>query len=86
MKSYNYIPEKVCSKQISFDLENGHLHNVKFVGGCPGNLSAISRLLEGADAASTVELLKGNPCGGRGTSCADQLAIAVQEALKSEVQ
>ncbi|HCB92509.1 MAG TPA: TIGR03905 family TSCPD domain-containing protein [Selenomonas sp.] len=81
MQSYKYVPEKVCSKEISFDLDNGVLHNVKFQGGCPGNLLAIGKLLEGADASRTVELLKGNICGTRGTSCADQLAIAIQEAM-----
>ncbi len=54
------------------------------MGGCPGNLAAISKLLEGRDAAETVKILKGNDCGGRGTSCADQLAIAVEEALRQE--
>ena len=82
MKNYVYKPRGVCSRQITFSLEDGKLHNIKFMGGCPGNLSAISKLLEGADAENTVKLLKGNDCGGRGTSCADQLAIAVEQALQ----
>ena len=82
MKNYVYKPKGVCSRQITFAIEDGKLHNIKFMGGCPGNLSAISKLLEGADAESTVKLLKGNDCGGRGTSCADQLAIAVEQALQ----
>ena len=57
-------------------------HNIHFYGGCPGNLSAISKLLEGADARHAVELLKGNKCGNKSTSCADQLAQGVEEALK----
>ena len=64
------------------DLEDGKLHDVHFVGGCPGNTLALSKLLEDTDAARAVKLLKGNPCGDRGTSCANQLAIAVEQALK----
>ena len=84
MNEYTYRPQGVCSRQITFGIEDGRLHNVVFKGGCPGNLAAISKLLEGADARRTVELLRGNDCGGKGTSCADQLAIAVEEALRSE--
>ena len=83
MKNFSYIPQRVCSKQITFDVdEQNKLHNVKFFGGCPGNLLAISKLVEGQDAQNIVNILKGNDCGGRGTSCADQLAIAVEAALK----
>lgn len=77
-----FKPEGVCAKLITFDLENGKLHNLSFQNGCPGNLKAISRLLEGADALKTAELLRGNQCGSRGTSCADQLAIAIDGAVK----
>ena len=82
MSSYSYIPRGVCSRKITFDIEDGVLHNVHFTGGCAGNLLAISKLLEGADAARTVEILRGNDCAGRGTSCADQLAIALEQAMK----
>ena len=79
-----YIPSnKVCSKEISFDIKDNKIYNLKFVGGCPGNLLAISKLLEGQDVDKTIELLKGNQCGLRGTSCADQLSIAL-EKYKSE--
>ncbi|MDO4647091.1 MAG: TIGR03905 family TSCPD domain-containing protein [Eubacteriales bacterium] len=81
MSSFTYQPHGVCSREISFDLEDGRLHNVKFIGGCAGNLAAISKLLEGADPKQTVEILKGNQCGARGTSCADQLTKAIEEAL-----
>lgn len=84
MTTYTYIPHSVCSEQITFDLESGKLHNVRVVGGCDGNLRAIGKLLEGADAAHTVRTLKGNDCNGRGTSCADQLAIAIERALQQE--
>ena len=83
MKNFSYTPQRVCAQQILFELDDSnHLHNVKFVGGCPGNLLAIGKLLEGEDAQKAVNILKGNDCKGRGTSCADQLAIAVESALK----
>ena len=83
MKDYSYQPQGVCSKVINFSLdEEGKIHNVRFTGGCPGNLAAISKLVEGADADSIAGLLRGNDCGGRGTSCGDQLAIALTNALK----
>lgn len=82
MKSYSFTSQGVCAKRITFAIgDDGKLHDVHFVGGCPGNLSAISKLLEGADPQSTADLLQGNDCGGRGTSCADQLAIALNGAL-----
>ena len=84
MASYTFEPQRVCSKKIDFSIdEEGHLHDVKFLGGCPGNLPAIGKLVEGKDAKEIADILRGNPCGGRGTSCADQLSIAIDEALKS---
>lgn len=84
MDSYSFNPQRVCSKQIYFNLDaEGRLHDVKFLGGCPGNLLAIGRLVEGKDAKEIADILRGNDCGGRGTSCADQLSIAIDEALKS---
>lgn len=82
MKSYSYQPQGVCSKEINFNIdEEGKLHDVRFTGGCPGNLAAISKLVEGADASSIADLLKGNACGNRGTSCGDQLSLALTAAL-----
>ena len=82
MKNFSYTPQRVCSKQITFELDAEHkLHNVKFTGGCPGNLLAIGKLVEGQDAQKIADILKGNDCGGRGTSCGDQLAIAIESAL-----
>jgi len=84
MESYSFQPQRVCSKRIDFSLDaDGRLHDVKFLGGCPGNLLAIGKLVEGKDAAEIANVLRGNDCGGRGTSCADQLSIAIDEALKS---
>lgn len=83
MASFSFRTQGVCSQEILFDLdEKGCIHQVQFVGGCPGNLAAISKLVEGADAKKMISLLKGNDCGGRGTSCADQLACALEKALK----
>ena len=84
MASYTCIPSGVCSQQISFDIDEGKIHNVAFVGGCNGNLKAIGKLLEGAEVENTIRLLMGNTCGARGTSCADQLAHALEEALALE--
>lgn len=81
MKNYTYKTSGVCSKQISFTIEDGRLHNVRFSGGCPGNTTAIGKLLEGADAITSMKLLRGTDCGGRGTSCADQLARGIEKAL-----
>lgn len=83
METYTFHTQGVCAKAISFSIENGKVHDVKFYGGCPGNTSAISKLLEGTDANRVVELLKGNDCGGRGTSCADQLAMGVEQVLSN---
>lgn len=84
MGSHVFTPRGVCSRQITFDIEDGKLCNVQFTGGCNGNLKAVSKLLEGQDAKRAVEILRGNDCNGRGTSCADQLAIAVEQALEEE--
>ena len=81
MATYTYEPKGVCSQVITFSIDDGKVHNVKFYGGCPGNLQAISKLIEGADAKKVISILKGNDCGRKGTSCADQLAIAMEQAL-----
>ncbi|MDO4178187.1 MAG: TIGR03905 family TSCPD domain-containing protein [Phascolarctobacterium sp.] len=73
----SYAPQGVCSRKITFDIVDGKLHNVQFLGGCPGNLLAIGKLVEGKDAKEIADTLLGNDCGGRGTSCADQLAQAI---------
>ena len=84
MASFSFRAQGVCSQEILFDLdEKGCIHHVQFVGGCPGNLAAISKLVEGANAKQVISLLKGNDCGGRGPSCADQLACALEKALQA---
>ena len=81
MKDYTIPTKGICPRAISFSLDNGKIYNVKFSGGCPGNTKAVAKLLEGTDAQRAVDLLKGNDCGGKGTSCADQLARGVEQAL-----
>ena len=78
---YEYRTKGTCSSTISFDLTDGILTNVSFTGGCNGNLKAISRLVEGKNAEEIMNILRGNTCGPRSTSCADQLARAIDEAL-----
>ena len=79
--TYTYKTKGTCSSQITFDIEEGIIKNVTFKGGCNGNLKAISKLVEGQEAAHIAELLKGNTCGPRSTSCADQLSRAITEAI-----
>lgn len=79
-----YTPEKVCPKQIEFDLIDKKVYNIKFYGGCPGNTKIVSKLLDGWEAEKIVETCKGNLCGIRGTSCVDQLAIAIEKELERQ--
>ena len=82
MKHITFTPQGVCSRQIDFDIdEEGKLHNVHYIAGCNGNLKAIGRLVEGKDAKEIADILRGNDCQMRGTSCADQLAKAIDQAL-----
>ena len=81
MKTYKINTNGVCAMQISFSLDKGNIYNVQFIGGCPGNTVAISKLVEGTNAQRVVDLLKGNDCDGKGTSCANQLARGVEKAL-----
>lgn len=77
---YNYTPRGVCSQNISFDIEGNVITDIEFYGGCNGNLKAISKILDGWTVEKIEEYLLGNTCGGRPTSCADQLARAVRAA------
>ncbi len=80
----NYKPKNVCSSHISFEIEEGRIHNLVFQGGCNGNLKALGKLVEGMEATSVASLLAGNTCGRNSTSCADQLSRAIEEALQQE--
>lgn len=79
---HQYRPEGVCSSRIDFELEKGLVKNVRFIDGCPGNLEAICVLVEGMPAADVIKKLRGIVCQN-GTSCADQLAAALEEAIKT---
>ena len=78
---YDYKTENVCSQLISFDLDGDVVTNISFTGGCNGNLKAVSKLVDGWTVDKIESYLRGNLCGRRPTSCADQLAIAVRRAL-----
>lgn len=78
---YIYKTKNTCAREIKFDIENDVITNVKFLGGgCPGNLQALPRLVEGMTVSEIENKLSGINCGMRGTSCADQLSKAVREA------
>lgn len=83
---YTHNNQGVCSRCVSFTLDEGKISGVEFTGGCNGNLKAISKLVEGKDAQEIISILKGNDCGGRGTSCADQLARGLELALAKEAE
>ncbi|MBQ8180432.1 MAG: TIGR03905 family TSCPD domain-containing protein [Ruminococcus sp.] len=82
---YSYRTSMVCSQQISFNIDGNIITNVSFLGGCNGNLKAISKLVDGMTVEEIEAKLKGNTCGRRPTSCADQLAKAVRKAY-DEIQ
>ena len=77
-----YTPKGVCSRKIEIDIENGIINKVRFVGGCNGNTQGISKLVEGMKAEDVISRLEGVNCNGRGTSCPDQLAKALKQAIK----
>ena len=73
----------VCAKEINFEIEDNKIKSVSFVNGCPGNLMGVSKLVEGIDVDEAISKLKGIDCRGKGTSCPDQLAKALEEYKKS---
>lgn len=81
---HTYITKGTCSRSIDFELDGDKVRNVVFHGGCPGNLIAIPRLVEGLTVKEVVEKCGGVNCAGKGTSCADQLAKAVLQAYSQE--
>ena len=78
---HTYKTQGVCSRQITFDIIDGKVHNVAYVGGCNGNLQGIGRLVEGMEVHEAIERLRGIRCGFKATSCPDQLAQALTKAL-----
>ena len=79
---YRYKPRGVCSREIILDVEDGIVNDVKFIGGCSGNTQGVGALVKGMKVEEVISRLKGIDCAGRGTSCPDQLAIALSEFSK----
>ena len=79
---YRYMPKGVCSMQMIFEIENNIIKKLKIIGGCPGNTVGVSKLVEGRNIDEVIEMLKGIPCGIKGTSCPDQVARALEEYKK----
>lgn len=81
---YQYKNHGVCSQAVEFEIEDGIIRNIVFYGGCNGNTKGISALCEGMKAQDVVDRLKGIRCGFKNTSCPDQLASAVEDALSKQ--
>jgi uncharacterized protein (TIGR03905 family) len=81
----DFTPKGICATRIEFEIDDNDktLHNIVFTRGCNGNLKAIAKLCEGKNAAEVSEILRGNLCGNKPTSCADQFSKAIDEALAS---
>ena len=77
---YDYKTQGTCSQRILFEIEDGKLKNVQFIGGCNGNLKGIGSLVEGMDVDHVIARLEGTTCGFKSTSCPDQLAHALKAA------
>lgn len=82
--AYQYRTKGVCSRNISFDIVDGTIKNVRFDGGCAGNTKGVASLVEGMSADEAIRRLEGITCGFKGTSCPDQLAKAIRQALDSQ--
>ena len=79
---YSYTPKGVCARKIKFEIEDGTVKNIRFSGGCSGNTQGVCRLAEGMKAEEIIDKLSGIRCGFKRTSCPDQMAQAIKEALK----
>lgn len=80
--TYEYTPSGVCSRKMLIEVENGVVINLKVIGGCNGNLQGISSLVKGMKIEDVIARLDGIRCGGKSTSCPDQLAQALKEISK----
>lgn len=80
---FSYNTNGTCSSRITFEIHDGKLSNVRFYGGCNGNLKGISKLVEGMNCEDVIDKLSGIKCGFKNTSCPDQLSIAIKKALSS---
>lgn len=77
---FEYKTKGTCSQMIFFEVEDGKVHNVNFLGGCNGNLQGIGKLVEGMDIDEVIKRIDGIHCGAKATSCPDQLAAALKQA------
>ena len=83
---YRYRPQGVCSAEMIFEIDNGIIKKLKIIGGCPGNTVGVSKLIENKPIDEVIQLLRGIPCGVKGTSCPDQVARALEEFKKKMQQ
>ena len=81
---YIFSPKGVCSMRMVFNIEGNIVKSLRIIGGCPGNTIGVSKLVEGKNIEEVIQMLKGIPCGNRGTSCPDQIAIALEEYKKAQ--
>ena len=79
---YTYTPQGVCSMEMIFDIDGDIIKDLQIMGGCPGNTVGVAQLIKGKKIDEVINLLKGILCGGKGTSCPDQIAKALQEYKK----
>lgn len=83
--TYTYQPRGVCSRKMTVELDDGIIRDVRIEGGCSGNLQGISRLVIGMSAREAIQRMKGIRCGGKPSSCPDQLALALEQALEKQI-
>ena len=81
---YSLYPKGLCSTQIDLDVTDGKIHNLSYTGGCNGNLKALGAMCEGASAEEVIRRLSGITCGYKATSCSDQLARLLKDAMKKK--
>lgn len=80
----NYQPKGVCAAGLEFDIEDGAVKNIRFLGGCDGNHKGLAALAEGMAPEEAAKRLRGITCGRRATSCPDQLAVALEKILAEQ--
>lgn len=78
-----YKTKGVCSSAIELELDNGIIKKVQFIGGCDGNTKGVAKLVEGMNAEEAISRLEGITCGFKPTSCPDQLAKALRQAMQN---
>ena len=79
---FEYVPQGVCSMKMEFEIEGDIIKSLKIIGGCAGNTLGVSKLVEGRKIDEVIKILKGIPCGFKGTSCPDQVSKALEEYKK----